>query len=78
MPEAPAGPISVKAPVPGGCRICGVVHAPDKPHDRDSLYYQNRFYRRYRRFPTWEDAMAHCTEEVKAAARAELKKRGIE
>lgn len=32
-------------------------------HDRESLYYQYRFYQQQHRWPTWSDAMAHCTPE---------------
>lgn len=61
--------IKVIPPRPGCCRLCAARHRPEEPHDRDSLYYQNRFYKKYRRFPTWDDAMAHCTEETKTAFR---------
>jgi hypothetical protein len=61
--------IKVIPPRPGCCRLCAVRHRPEEPHDRDSLYYQNGFYKKYRRFPTWDDAMAHCTEEIKTAFR---------
>ena len=69
--------IKIKPPGPRACRICAARHAPDQPHDRDSLYYQNWFRKRHKRFPTWNDAMAHCTDEEKAAFIAELAKRGI-
>lgn len=69
--------IKIKAPRPGACRICATVHDPGRPHDRDSLYYQNWFRKRHKRFPTWTDAMAHCTEAVKAEYTAVLAKRGI-
>lgn len=69
--------IRIRAPGPGACRICAAVHRPDQPHDRDSLYYQNWFYKRYRRFPTWADAMAHCTDAVKAEYKSLLGRRGI-
>lgn len=69
--------IRVNAPGPGACKICAAVHSPEQPHDRDSLYYQYRFRKRHRRFPTWDDAMAHCTDTVKAAYRVVLAKRGI-
>lgn len=78
MPDPDPGLVTVKAPAPGGCRICGAVHDPEQPHDRDSLYYQNRFFRRCGRFPTWEDAMAHCSDEVKAAFRTKLRERSTE
>lgn len=69
--------IKIKAPRPGACKICATVHKPGQPHDRDSLYYQNWFRKRHKRFPTWADAMAHCTEDVKAEYTAILAKRGI-
>ena len=64
-------------PGPGRCPICATKHGPKEPHDRDSLYYQNRFHRRHRRFPTWADAMAHCSAETKAAWREKLRKAGV-
>lgn len=64
--------IKVLPPRPGVCKLCAARHAADQPHERDSLYYQVKFYRRFRRFPTWEDAMNHCSEETKRAKRAEL------
>lgn len=69
--------IKIKAPGPGACRKCATIHDPDQPHDRDSLYYQNWFRKRHKRFPTWTDAMAHCSDEVKAAFTATLARRGI-
>lgn len=67
--------IKVIPPRPGSCRICAVRHRPEEPHDRDSLYYQNYFYMRHRRFPTWDDAMAYCSDEMKRVFRAELDRR---
>ena len=69
--------IKIVAPGPRACKICATNHKPGQPHDRDSLYYQNWFRKRHKRFPTWNDAMAHCTDEVKAEYRAILAKRGI-
>ena len=70
--------IKVLPPRPGACRICAARHAKGQPHERDSLSYQMKFYQRFRRLPTWEDAMSHCSEEVKAAFRKELAERGTE
>ena len=69
--------IKVLAPGPGVCRICAARHDPDEPHDRDSLYYQNRFRRRHKRFPTWADALSHCDETTRSAWREALIKRGV-
>lgn len=64
-------------PKPGTCPVCAANHAPDLPHNRDSLYYQMRFHQRHGRFPTWADAMAHCSETMKAFWKAELIKHGV-
>lgn len=68
---AGADKIKLLPPRPGVCRICAARHKAGEPHDRDSFYYQIHFYSSFGRFPTWEDAMRHCDEETKAAARAE-------
>ena len=60
-------------PSPNCCQICGVNHVPEDPHDPESLYYQMSFYLKHNRFPTWEDAMAHCTGLMKDLWRNEIK-----
>lgn len=62
----------------GACPECEAVHDPAMPHNQQSLAYQYRFYDQNGRWPTWADAMAHCTEDVKEQWAAALKKRGIE
>lgn len=62
----------------GTCPICAVNHEPGLPHNKDSMFYQMSFYRENGRWPTWKDAMEHCTEEMKSMWTNELKKRGIE
>jgi hypothetical protein len=47
------------------CPICGTAHAPESPHSASSMTYQFRFQREHGRLPTWEDAIAHCSEEDK-------------
>ena len=69
--------VKIVPPLPGSCRICAARHDPEKPHDKDSLYYQNWFFRRYKRFPTWEDAMSHCDDRTKADFKAMLTRHGI-
>ena len=56
---------SVLPPKPNNCQMCAVDHATDQPHDHGSLFYQMKFNQEHGRFPTWEDAMAHCSEEVR-------------
>lgn len=62
----------------GTCPMCAVAHDPALPHNRDSLAYQYKFYDENERWPTWSDAMAHCSEEVKEFWIEELKKRGVD
>jgi len=57
---------------PGTCPECAVEHEPSYPHNKQSLYYQYHFYAEHKRWPTWEDAMAHCSDEMKAFCRQEL------
>lgn len=64
-------------PKPGTCPECAVEHKPEFPHNRDSLFYQYKFYDEYGRWPTWKDAMEHCTEDIKELWIQELTKRGI-
>jgi hypothetical protein len=58
---------------PGTCEWCHVKHDPAQPHNQESLPYQIRFHAINGRWPTWTDAMAHCSEELKAAWRARLR-----
>lgn len=62
----------------GECSQCGVLHDPEEPHDRETLYYQMAFHAEHGRWPTWRDAMAHCSAEIRAAWTAALLERGIE
>lgn len=58
---------------PDACPICGTEHDPTLPHNRDSLYYQYSFFKKNGRYPTWDDATAHCPPEIKSAWMAGLK-----
>jgi len=59
-------------PKPGVCQDCAVDHTADQPHNQQSLYYQMQFHGLHGRWPTWSDAMEHCTPEVKAIWRSRL------
>lgn len=67
------GKIKLLPPWPYACPICAARHKPGEPHDRDSFVYQNYFFKKNGRFPTWEDAMRHCDEETKARLLEALK-----
>lgn len=73
-----AGTMTLLLPRPGLCPQCASDHKADEPHNADSLYYQMAFHRRHGRFPTWTDAVGHCTPEVREAWLAELRDMGVE
>lgn len=58
------------------CQECAVKHHPDDAHNKQSLYYQYKFYGIHGRFPTWADAIAHCSDNIKKRWKEELKKVG--
>ncbi len=60
------GPWSLLPTAPGTCPECAVKHEPKQPHNAESLHYQYYFYGQHGRWPTWDDALAHCSEQVKA------------
>lgn len=63
---------------PDKCPECAIAHDPKMPHDAQSLYYQYKFYgENDKRWPTWLDAMAHCTEEMQTHWKRELLKMGV-
>lgn len=62
---------------PGTCKECAVKHDPSQPHNQQSLHYQYYFYADHNRWPTWKDAMAHCTPQVQEKWIAGLKEKGV-
>ena len=69
--------ITVSAPGPGTCPVCATKHDPSDPHDIRSVYYATQFHRKNKRFPTWADAMAHCSELTKAVWMQKLTDQGV-
>lgn len=63
---------------PGVCSQCAVDHEPEIPHNQQSLHYQYAFYAEHGRWPTWNDAMAHCTPELQEMWREALRERGVD
>lgn len=63
---------------PGQCEQCAVFHDPTHPHNQESLYYQYHFREQHGRWPSWKDAMAHCTPEMQEFWINALKEKGIE
>ncbi len=71
------GAFKLLPPKPYVCQVCATKHPPAQPHNQQSLYYQYYFYADHHRFPRWEDAMAHCSDEIKQRWIAALKEKGI-
>lgn len=69
--------IVILPPTPESCRYCGDTHDPRSPHNRDSLLYQHKFRKANGRYPTWEDAMKHCSVLTQARFAEILRERGI-
>jgi hypothetical protein len=51
---------------PGVCPECAMAHETTQPHNAESMTYQYSFYDKHGRWPTWADALAHCSPEVQA------------
>lgn len=64
-------------PAPDKCQACAVKHPPEHPHNQQSLHWQYWFWGQHQRWPTWADAMAHCTPEMQAFWLKELAKHKI-
>lgn len=65
-------------PPPRGCIECGREHEPGEPHDPQQLQYQYTFYDREGRWPTWNDALQHCSPEVQQVWLAMLREFGVD
>lgn len=67
---------------PGSCEWCYTHHDLEDPHNQESLSYQIKFYAINKRYPTWTDAMAHCTPKLREIWKSEIirtmKAHGIE
>jgi hypothetical protein len=54
-------------PAAGTCQVCAATpHGDEVPHNAESLYYQYAFCGAQGRWPTWADAVAHCTPETQS------------
>ena len=78
MYELREGRLSIPAPKEGACPVCGEIHGRGEPHNSNSRLYQHRFRKKHGRYPTWEDAMGHCSFTVKKRFCERLKRHGVE
>lgn len=78
MFEIREGRIVIPTPKDGACPVCGELHGLQEPHNKNSLLYQHHFRKKHGRYPTWEDAMCHCSMTVKKRFCERLKRNGVE
>ncbi len=71
------GRMTLLPPRPDVCQACAVKHSPEQPHNQQSLYWKYWFYGQHGQWPKWEDAMAHCTPELKQQWAKALAEHGI-
>lgn len=64
-------------PAADKCQQCAVDHEPKQPHNQQSVFWQYWFYGVNGRWPTWSDAIAHCSTEIKQQWIQALKSHGI-
>lgn len=64
-------------PAPDACQVCAVKHLPAEPHNPDSLYWQVARQLKGESTPTWDEALAHCPDDVFEAWRIALALRGV-
>lgn len=76
--EIPMSSMILLPPRPDVCQECAVDHDPRLPHNQQSLYYQMKFKMGHGRGATWNDAMAHCTDDIKERWIEGLKMHGVE
>ena len=78
--EIKQGTLYVLPSAPDRCQVCGQKHPDEEPHNPTTLKYRMLFSANHpqRKSPTWEDAMAHCEEDVKTRWREVLKANGID
>jgi hypothetical protein len=50
---------------PNTCEKCAMKHDANLPHNQESLHWQYWFRGQRGRWPTWRDAMEHCSDDVK-------------
>lgn len=68
----------LRAPMKDGqCPECAVVHEPEMPHNQQSLFWQYNFMEKNGRWPTWADALAHCSTEMRAQWVTALAEHGV-
>lgn len=69
--------MTILPPAADCCQVCARQHPPELPHDPQSLYWATVRVAEGKPEPTWADAMAHCTPEMRAEWSERLTLRGV-
>lgn len=75
--EVPMSAWRLVPPAPDACQICAARHAPEQPHNPESLYWATKRALAGEPRPTWRDALAHVDEPLRRSWIAALKGRGV-
>lgn len=62
---------------PGTCAFCASDHHPRHAHDLTSVFYGVHFKLKWKRDPTWADAVAHLAPGDRAAWKAAMVEAGV-
>lgn len=60
------------------CQECAVEHDPRTAHNAQTLFYRVWFSMQHGRPPTWNDAIAHCSDEMRGMWIAALTECGVD
>lgn len=61
---------------PGTCQVCATDHPPEFPHNQQSMHYHYWFLGAHGRWPTWADAVAHCSPQMQEYWKQEVPAQG--
>ena len=76
--EIPMSSMMLLPPRADVCQECACDHDPRFPHNPESFYWQMKFNMEHGRRATWNDALAHCTDEVRSVWIKSLREHGVE
>ena len=64
--STPTQPLTLLPPAPELCQVCAVDHEPFEPHNPQSLYWGMARQIAGHPAPTWEEALAHVKDPLRA------------
>lgn len=70
--------LQLQPPSPDRCQICADKHDSMQAHNAQNFYYQFRFNAEHGHSPTWNDALAHCPQNIKDTWHKRLAALGID